>query len=326
MYKIGKICLILDFEGQNMKILVGVVIAIVVLAALFVLLLCYMARVAVRPQVHALENERKHLIKYDFMQGESTEITNEHEVETFDGHKLWVGFVPGNPQSKNYVILSHGYTSTRYGMYKYAALWRRLGFHCVLYDNRGHGANKPAPISFGVFESRDLMTIIEDTYERYGRDIRLGLHGESMGAGLQIMALSHKPEVDFIVNDCGYAEILPVLRWKVKHVFHVPGWLPDCLPDLASPLCQKLYGFNFEEVRPIDRLTNNEIPICFVHGVKDTFTAYWHSKRMYEVNKGYKELHSFEDADHAECVEKDPDRYLKMMKDFVSKVYEDLNI
>ena len=166
------------------------------------------------------------------------------------------------------------------------------------------------------------MTVIEDTYERYGRDIRLGLHGESMGAGLQVMALSHKPEVDFIVNDCGYAELIPVLRWKVQQAFHMPGWLPD----LASPFCQKLYGFSFEEVRPIDRLKDNEIPICFVHGIKDTFTAHWHSKRMYEVNKGYKELHSFEDADHAECIEKNPDRYLKMMKDFVNKIYDDLDI
>ena len=215
------------------------------------------------------------------------------------------------------MILSHGYTSTRYGMYKYAVLWRKLGFHCVIYDNRGHGANKPATITFGVREGRDLMAVLEDTYERYGRDIHIGLHGESMGAGLQLMALSHKPEVDFIINDCGYSEILPVLRHKVKQGFGLPGWLADA----ADPYCKLLFGYRFKEVRPIDHLLENEIPICFVHGTDDDFAAHWHSEKMYKANKGYKELHLFEGVDHAECVKHDPKRYFEMMKDFVEKVY-----
>ena len=186
-------------------------------------------------------------------------------------------------------------------------------------DPRRIGVNKPATITFGVRESRDLMAVIEDTYERYGRDIHIGLHGESMGAGLQLMALSHKPNVDFIVNDCGYSEILPVLRWKVKQGFGLPGWLADA----AAPYCKLFFGFSFKEVRPIDRLKENESPICFVHGTEDTFTAHWHSEKMYETNKGYKELHLFEGVDHAECISTDWDLYFKMMKTFVEKVYRE---
>lgn len=293
------------------------VLIIVILMLISVFLIC-MARVAVRPKVHTLDYEKNMLLSYDYMKGESIEIEQEHTVTTFDGHKLWVGFVPGNPKSKHYVILSHGYTSTRYGMYKYVALWRRLGYNCVIYDNRGHGANKPTTITFGLRESRDLMTVIEDTYIRYGRDIHIGLHGESMGAGLQLMALSYKPKVDFIVNDCGYSEILPVIQWKAKQAFRLPGWVAK----LASTYCKIFYGYRFEEIRPIDRLLDNEIPICFVHGTKDTFTAHWHTMKMYEANKGYKELHLFEDVDHAECVVNDADRYQKMLRDFVEKVYK----
>lgn len=297
-----------------MGVFIGILVVLLLLASAF---FAFMARFAVRPKVHTLEYELGKLKQYEHMQGESVEIEQEHTVTTFDGHKLWVGFVPGNPENKHYVILSHGYTSTRYGMYKYVALWRRLGYNCVIYDNRGHGVNEPATITFGIRESRDLMTVIEDTYERYGRDIRIGLHGESMGAGLQVMALEHKPQVDFIVNDCGYSEILPVLRFKVNEGFHLPEWFAD----IASPFCKLLFGYRYEEVRPIDRLKENEIPICFVHGTKDGFTAHWHSKRMYETNKGYKELHLFEGVDHADCIVSDPERYLKMMKDFVERVY-----
>ncbi len=297
-----------------MESILVIILSLFIIISLVLVVLC---RVAVRPKVHTLQHELEYIKEHDFMQGESLEIENEHTIETYDGHKLWVGFVPGDQQNKHYVVLSHGYTSTRYGMYKYAVLWRKLGYNCVIYDNRGHGVNEPTTVTFGVRESRDLMTVIEDTYERYGRDIRIGLHGESMGAGLQVMALSHKPKVDFIVNDCGYSELLPVLRHKVKQGFYLPSWLAD----LASPYCRLIFGYSFKEVCPIERLKENEIPICFVHGTNDNFTAHWHSQKMYEANKGYKELHLFEGIDHAECIVSDSNRYLAMMKAFVEKVY-----
>lgn len=294
--------------------LLWLAIGIIIIGIIFV---CSMAKVAVRPKVHTLKYEYDKLITHDYMQNESTAIDKEYTVTSFDGYELWTGLVQGDSDNKHFVILSHGYTSTRYGMYKYAVLWRRMGYNCIVYDNRGHGVNKPDFISFGWRESKDLMAVIEDTYERYGRDIQIGLHGESMGAGLQLMALSYQPKVDFIVNDCGYSEIFPVLSWKVTQTFHLPGWLPK----LASPFAKLMYGFSFEEVRPIDRLIENEIPICFVHGEEDSFTHKWHSKKMYEVNKGYKELHLYEGADHAECVVTDSNRYYSMLENFVAKVY-----
>lgn len=295
-----------------------ILIVCLILFVLFSVALSYMAHFAVRPKVHTLEYELNYLKNIHFMKHEDIGFAEEYQVNTFDGQKLWVGFLPADRESKHFVILSHGYTSTRYGMYKYAVLWRKLGFHCVLYDNRGHGVNKRTACTFGIKESKDLMAVIADTYERYGTDIHVGLHGESMGAGLQVMALEHGPKVDFIVNDCGYSEILPVLRWKVKQGFGLPGWMADA----ASPYGKLLFGYWFQDVRPIDRLKENEIPICFVHGTDDNFTAHWHSEKMYETTKGYKELHLFEGVDHAECVVADCERYMQMLKNFVSKIYD----
>ncbi len=295
-------------------------IVIMILAVLIVLIsvaLSYMAHFAVRPKVHTLEYELNYLKNLDFMRDENIGFSKEYQVSTFDGQSLWVGFHPADKESKHFIILSHGYTSTRYGMYKYAVLWRRLGFNCVLYDNRGHGVNERTNCTFGIKEGRDLISVIEDTYKRYGADIHIGLHGESMGAGLQLMALNHQPKVDFIINDCGYSEILPVLRWKVKDGFHLPGWLADA----ASLYARIFFGYWFQDVRPIDCLKENQIPICFVHGTGDNFTAHWHSEKMFEANKGYKELHLFDGVDHAECIVADPERYADMMKNFVEKIY-----
>ena len=292
------------------------IIALVVVL-LLVVFFSLLARFAVRPRVWGVEDTREQLIRLPFMEGESVELINEHTITTFDGERLYVGFIPGDPENKHYVVLSHGYTSTRYGMYKYAALYRRFGYNCIVYDNRGHGANRPAVVSFGYREAQDLMTVIEDTYTRYGQDILLGLHGESMGSGLQLTALQYQPKVDFIINDCGYADILNVLRWKCKQEFHLPGWFAD----VASVLAKLWYGFSFHQVRPIDNLPKNEIPICFVHGEEDTFISTWHSQKMHETTKGYSELHLYPGAEHAVSIESDVNRYQKMMMNFLAKVY-----
>ena len=154
-----------------MEYVLGIFAVVLIIGVVFFSL---MARFATRPRVHTLEETYQYLVSMPIMAGEEVKIENEHTIKSFDGYELYVGFVPGNPQSKHYLVLSHGYTSSRYGMYKYAMLYRRMGFNCVIFDQRGHGANKPTVTSFGHKEARDLMAVIEDTYARYGEDINLG--------------------------------------------------------------------------------------------------------------------------------------------------------
>lgn len=294
-------------------------------AAIFVLVVflivsiifTFLARYAIRPKVWSLENGKKYLAEMSMMEGESIEIENEHIIQSFDGYEMYVGFVPGDVNNKHYVIITHGYTSNRYGVYKFAALYRKMGYNSIIYDNRGHGANKPTVCTFGLKEAKDLMAVIEDTYQRYGTDIKLGLHGESMGSGIQITALAYKPKIDFIVNDCGYADILNVLRWKCTQEFHLPGWFAD----IASIYARIFYGYSFHQVRPIDNLPENEIPICFVHGEADAFVHMQHSLRMKKATKGYSELHLYPEVEHAASVEMDTARYMTMLIQFLEKVY-----
>ncbi len=320
-FKLGQCILRYQKEreaGEYMEIVwivVGVIAVVAVLLAAVIFIA--MGRFAVRPRVWSVEDTRQDLLNMAIMEGESIEIENEHTIKSFDGYELYVGFVPGDPNNKHYVVLTHGYTSTRYGMYKYAMLYRRMGYNCVIFDQRGHGANERTVTTFGYKEARDLMCVIEDTYERYGRDIMLGLHGESMGSGTQIEALKYHPQVDFIVNDCGYGDILSVLKWKSKLEFKVPGWFATG----ASFFAKFLYGFTFHQVRPIENLAENKIPICFIHGVEDDFVLPWHSQKMYETTGGYKELHMFEGANHAVSINADVEKYAMILQKFVEKVY-----
>lgn len=239
-----------------------------------------------------------------------------YTVEMSDGYVLHATFIPAAEETNRYVIISHGFGDNRLGSAKYALMYHALGFNSVIYDTRGMGENKDQAITLGLKESRDLISLIIDTRKRYGNDIVLGLHGESMGAAFQILALRFMPKVDFMICDCGFARLEDVLDEQIGKVYHLPKWMVK-LGSLGSAI---FYGYFFEEVQPIKLLKNGKVPICFCHGTADDFIPYHESEMMYEEYKGYKELHLFEGAGHVESLNSDPEGYYKMTADFIEKV------
>ncbi|MEE3488902.1 MAG: alpha/beta hydrolase [Bulleidia sp.] len=292
-------------------------VVLIIAVVLFIIFCAVLAHYANSPSVvdpkeaYQVEESKGYLKGWEDMKKVPYTITS------FDGYQLNALFVPAEKPSDKYVIISHGYTWCLIGSVKYLQLFRKYGFNCVLFDQRGHGDNKRTACTLGLKESRDLMAVINDTYKRYGKDIVLGLHGESMGSGTQINALQYHPDVKFIVNDCGYAELVPVLQGQLKLQFHLPGWLTAP----ASVLSRIMYGYSWYSIRPIDALADNEIPICFMHGEKDTFIPPVHSQEMAEKTKGYQEVHIFKGSEHAVSIQDHPKEYEEAMHDFLVHIH-----
>ena len=233
----------------------------------------------------------------------------EYEVRGFRNYLLHTMFVvnPKDPDSKKYVILSHGYTDNRMGDLKYIPVYLSLGFHCIIYDLRGHGSNAPSRCSYSIREREDLLALIRDSKKRYGDDIILGLHGESLGGATTIASLYAGPEVAFAVADCAFADIENVLR-KAMSAARIPGFVLDS----AMAVGRLLFGFDLKKARPIDSLKKNEIPILLIPPEN--------SQRMAEATGGLCEVHLFEGAGHAESVLKDPERYRRYVGAFLGQV------
>ena len=192
-------------------------------------------------------------------------------------------------------------------------MYRDLGFHCVIYDNRGHGANEKSVCKMGLTEYQDLLEVIHDTRMRFGEEIRLGLHGESMGSAMTVYALGKKPDVTFAVVDCGFADLMNVIQKRMKTLFH----LPVIFSYPASLICKLAFGYWVSEVQPIKALEENQVPVCFMHGEADDFIVCENSERMQKKTKGYSELHLFPGARHAESIAVDETGYRKSVQGFL---------
>ena len=186
----------------------------------------------------------------------------------------------------------------------------------MLRDLRGHGLNEPAICTYSIRESQDLLAMIQDSRERFRNMAILGIHGESLGAATSVAVLKEKPPVDFVVADCGFSDIVPVLKGAMKGM-HLPGFLVY----LVSVCARIRYGYSFREMRPIESLRENHIPILFIHGAEDSFILPEHSERMKAATKGYAELHLIPGAGHAMSILTDPKAYQAIVRKFLTEQF-----
>ena len=311
-----------------MKIFMIVLIVIIVIIVALGLLLSNLTMGIKRQsleEARAWQEERYDLSWYDEANKEDFIVTS------FDGYEIHAQLIPANgalgdeknsaasekkdPTSEKYVIISHGYSDNRFGALKYARIYLDRGYNVIIYDLRGHGLNEKTFCTYSIRESEDLKALIEDTRDRHPEADVLGIQGESLGAATSVAVLKYKPDIDFVVADCPFSDIKGVLKGGLK-AMHLPGGLVD----LAS-ICDKVrYGYSLDEMRPIDCLEGNEVPLLFMHGEADELITPDNSRRLAEATSGYSELHLIPSAALAESVLTDPEGYEEFVDAFLDRV------
>ncbi len=292
-------------------VLHAILIVLIVVVLLMLLISLFLAVYTSYPRKTSYEKSIKEC-KEQNMYGDYDDLEKEpFTVRSYDGYELSCEFVKcGDP--KRIVIISHGWGVNRYNSVKYVQLFRKFGYSAVVYDDRGHGVNQKTYTTMGVRESGDLLAVIDAVYKRYGSDAFLGLHGESLGASLSVMALAEKPNVRFLVSDCGYGDFREMCRIRM-----VRNHLPMIEMHGADVLCRWFYHYSPLNVMPYLALEDNTIPIAFMHGTNDHMTDHHHSILMYEKNKGYSELHLYPDTPHARSLPNNPEAYEADVRGFL---------
>ncbi len=239
----------------------------------------------------------------------------EYTVQSYDGYLLHAEFLKNPVKTDRYVLISHGYTDNRFGSLKYTRMYLDFGFNVILYDLRAHGLNEPTYVTYSVRESRDLLAMIRDSEARFANMRVFGLQGESLGAATSVAVLKYTKRPDFVVADCGFSEIIPVLKVGLKSM-HLPGFL--VYP--ASLVTKLRYGLFYSEMRPIDSLKDSQVPILFMHGKEDSFIVPGHSEAMLKAAKGPAKLHLVDGANHAESAIKAPEEYRETVGAFLKEL------
>ncbi len=231
-----------------------------------------------------------------------------------DGYLIHADFIPYH-NSKKFVIIAHGYTWDKEGSLKYAKVFHSLGYNCIIYDERSHGDNKHKAVTMGAKESRDLHEIIQHSYRRYGSDIHIGLHGESLGAATVLLSARYNDKIDFIISDCAYADLTELLKYKLS-LMH----LPHFLLKICAVYLFVFQHYRLNKIKPAEAAKNIKCPVLIIHGAMDDFIPPEHAEKIFQNITSKKNIILFDNANHSESIIKDPVRYKNAVSSFLADI------
>jgi fermentation-respiration switch protein FrsA (DUF1100 family) len=214
-------------------------------------------------------------------------------------------------------VFCHGYKCSKTASVVYAKILMDLGYTAIIYDHRNHGNSDKKFTSMGYYEKNDLKTMIDWCYQRFGEEITIITHGESMGSATVLGHLAIDHRVTATISDCGYSDLGELLQHQLKTYFHLP-YRP--LLPVANVFLKLRGGFNIHEVSPKVGAIESKTPILFIHGDCDNHVPTWMSISMFQQRLGPKQLYLTKGAKHASACVVDYDGYCQVVQAFVRSV------
>ncbi|MBR5093767.1 MAG: alpha/beta hydrolase, partial [Oscillospiraceae bacterium] len=193
---------------------------------------------------------------------------------------------------------------------------RELGLNTLVVDQRAHGKSQGHTISFGINERWDCQAWAEYAAERWpGTPITLA--GISMGAATVLMAsdLPLPEEVCGILADCGYTSPRAIIK---KVCWDMPRYMRILYP--FTSLSAELFGhFDPDAGSALGALANTRLPILLVHGEADAFVPCEMSRELAAGCASPVTLETFPGAGHGGSYLSDPERYSRIVRDFLER-------
>lgn len=219
--------------------------------------------------------------------------------------------------SHKYIVFCHGYTGRYYDLLNLALEFYDLGFNCLMCEARGHGGSEGKYVGMGYLDRYDNKKWIDKIIELDPK-AQIALYGISMG-GYNVMATMcyhHPTNLKCVVEDSGYSSVLEQVEYIGANNYKLKS---NKLARWASYMNKNLAHYTFEETDIKEAISNNEVPILFIHGERDITVPVSNARELYELNKGEKQLYIVEGGQHVCGIVVEPDEYRKVLFGFIDK-------
>ena len=206
-------------------------------------------------------------------------------MPTTDGLTLPGWFIPAEGGLAGPgVALVHGWESARDRLLPMAQFLHAAGFHCLLADVRGHGANRAEtlPITAGEFGADALATW--SALDARSEVTNGAILGHSMGAIGAILAAAAEPRIAAVV-----ATSTPADPWRLtRQTFRLARLpFPDAIAFPLAWLTTRVYlqprGHRVADISASAALARIEAPVLLVHGSADAVVPVSHLDRLARI-------------------------------------------
>lgn len=218
--------------------------------------------------------------------------------------------------SHRWVILVHGYQSSEEDALQLAPAFYREGYNILSVDMRSHDQSEGQYIGMGILDRHDLKAWTDFIIDKDAQ-AEIVYHGTSMGGATVLMAssLDLPSNVKAIISDCAYTSVWEIFASELDQRFNLPAFPVLYLADTVAGLKA---GYHFNQASPQQAMSQNHLPILFIHTQKDDFVPVTMLEKLYQadVSKEKAKL-IIEDGHHADAKHADPDRYYATIFQFL---------
>lgn len=304
-------------------LIILIIIAIIVIV-FFLATGLYIFKSTVTRELHDIEKSYTRYVENNLFDEALYNSASKEDItlKSFDGLNLTSTLIMNENPTNKFIVLVHGVSICYVGSLKYFDIFYRNGFNILIVNQRRHGKSEGKYSTYGFYEKYDVNMWIEYLKSRFGNDIILGLHGESMGAGTVMETIPLNDSIKFVIEDCGYSNFHELIGFQITHAYKNRLVRKILRPSLifANFFMKTKAKFSMKKIVPIDIVSSTSLPMMFVHGKEDYFVPWYMAVDLYKAKtKGYKELYLVEGAKHAEALEVNKILYEKKIMTFIEK-------
>ncbi|HLJ88753.1 MAG TPA: alpha/beta fold hydrolase [Candidatus Angelobacter sp.] len=201
----------------------------------------------------------------------------------------------------NAVILLHGITDNREGVFGYARMFLDQGYSVLLPDARAHGESGGDVATYGLKESGDIHQWVSWLYANDRPQCVYGF-GESYGAALMLQSLAAEKRYCAVVVEDAFSTAREMSYERVSGPFHVGSWFGRTL-GLPVILAAQSYGewkYDVDLLRPspLQALIRSSVPVLLIHGMEDHTINPRHSELLAQAAPSHVQLWLVPHAHH----------------------------
>ena len=194
-----------------------------------------------------------------------------------------------------------------------------FGINVFFPDHIASGESEGTHCGFGYHEREDCMKWLKYMTDHFGKDIKIILHGVSMGSATVCMMTGRNdlPEnVKFTVADCGFTTAKDLFKFKMDGL-----GIPDMGLLKGVNLANRInHGFDFRDIAPVESVKNAKVPMLFVHGKEDNLVPSYMAKELFDnCSAPYRDILIVEGADHAQAHVDGKQEYEDKIDAFIEK-------
>lgn len=304
-------------------LIILIIIAILVIV-FFLATGLYIFKSTVTRKLHDIEKSYTRYVENNLFDEALYNSASKEDItlKSFDGLNLTSTLIMNENPTNKFIVLVHGVSICYVGSLKYFDIFYKNGFNVLIVNQRRHGKSEGKYSTYGFYEKYDVNMWIEYLKSRFGNDIILGLHGESMGAGTVMETIPLNDSIKFVIEDCGYSNFHELIGFQITHAYKNRLVRKILRPSLifANFFMKTKAKFSMKKIVPIDIVSSTSLPMMFIHGKEDYFVPWYMAVDLYKAKtKGYKELYLVEGAKHAEALEVNKILYEKKIMTFIEK-------